>query len=139
MQFSVIYSVDVPRSSGQSVASYAPPCRRAWQLTETDDDMGSEPENKHRKWCAVLSREQFDKFVRKCGLRMSTVETMGMIGAPGFGFGWAPAHSFDGEDDEVYQNAYVCPIPEVDLQQDDPEKGQRRWGKIKAVMLRIYG
>jgi len=38
---------------------------------------------------------------------------MGSIGAPGFGFGWAPAISFNSDHEDCISNAYVTPIPEV--------------------------
>jgi hypothetical protein len=37
------------------------------------------------KWCAILNREQFDNFIERCGLTAEDVQTMGSIGAPGFG------------------------------------------------------
>ncbi|MFA5234797.1 MAG: hypothetical protein WC390_10390 [Sulfurimonas sp.] len=36
---------------------------------------------------------------------------MGSLGAPGFGFGWAPAVPFQSDDCDAIQSAYVTPIP----------------------------
>ena len=38
---------------------------------------------------------------------------MGSIGAPSFGFGWAPAISFNGDHEDCIANAYATPIPDV--------------------------
>lgn len=99
MLFSVIYSADVP--AGVSIRDYAPPkVRRLWDMTENGPSEYSylegrwEKRSKHRKWVALLDRQQFDEFVSTLGLYADDVETMGSLGAPGFGFGWSPAISF---------------------------------------------
>ena len=99
MLFSVIYSVDVPQ--GISIKPYTPPqVGRLWTRTEGDEQYeysyleGRWEKGKHRKWAALLTRKQFDAFVEKLGLVAEDVQTMGSLGAPGFGFGWAPAISF---------------------------------------------
>ncbi len=116
MQFSIIYSVDCPRSV--SIRRFAPPhARRLWDLTEGDeqyeyDYLGSEySHGKHRKWCGLLTQEQFDDFISHTGLFAEDVQTMGSIGAPGFGWGWSPAISFRSDDPEaIQQSAYVTPV-----------------------------
>jgi hypothetical protein len=116
MLFSVIYSVDVPEF--ESLDRFAPPdADELWSVTgegsteysylEGDWENGS-----HKKWCAILNREQFDEFVRKCHLSAESTETMGSIGAPGCGF-WASAISFNSCDEDCIANAYVTPLPEV--------------------------
>ena len=117
MQFSVIYSVDVP--SDVDISDFAPPDLDLWDETEDDDQyeygyLGGCWENgHHRKWCAVLDREQFNEFIERCGLQAEDLQTMGSLGAPGFGFGWAPAISFTADDPDAIQSAYVTPLPEV--------------------------
>lgn len=116
MQLSVIYSIDTPREV--SIAQFNPPKsqKRLWQLTE--DNSGYEygylegrwTKGKHRKWCAILSREQFDEFIDHTGLMAENVATMGSLGAPGCGFGWAPAFSFRTDEPDAVQNAYVTPL-----------------------------
>jgi hypothetical protein len=76
MQFSVIYSLDVPK--GVSVRDYAPPqAGRLWTLTEGDEQFeygyleGRWEKGKHRKWVGLLTRKQFDAFVDKLGLAAS--------------------------------------------------------------------
>lgn len=72
MLFSIIYSVDVPED--EDVLDYAPPeTDELWQETEGDEQYeygyleGRWSVGSHRKWCAVLTRDQFDEFVRRCG------------------------------------------------------------------------
>ena len=72
MVFSIIYSVDVP--SDVDVADFAPPDLDLWDETEDDDQYGYGyldgrwEEGHHRKWCAVLTRKEFDDFINGCGL-----------------------------------------------------------------------
>ena len=101
-------------------STYAPPqVEELWDETEDDDNYeygyleGRWEGGHHRKWCAILDREQFEEFVDRCGLIAESTETMGSLGAPGFGFGWAPAISFNSDDPDAIQCAYVTPIPEV--------------------------
>src|SRR4051794_26915815 len=108
MQFSVIFSVDVPQDV--SIREYAPPSvGKLWTLTEGDEQHeygyleGRWDKGKHRKWTAFLDRQQFDAFVSKLGLYAEDVQTMGSLGAPGFGFGWSPAINFTSDD----QNAIL--------------------------------
>ena len=99
MLFSIIYSADTP--GDVDVLGFAPPhVDEHWDETEGDEQFEySYLENEwetghHRKWVAILTREQFDEFVDLCGLFAEDVQTMGSIGSPGFGFGWSPAISF---------------------------------------------
>jgi hypothetical protein len=140
MQFSVIYSVDAPQ--GVSIKPYTPPqVGRLWTRTEGDEQYeygyleGRWEKGKHRKWAALLTREQFDAFVEKLGLVAEDVQTMGSLGAPGFGFGWAPAISFNGDDEDAIVNAYVTPIPEIEKEAYD----DRDWHRIREAVLSVYG
>lgn len=130
MQFSVIYSVDVP--SDVEILDFIPPeVEQLWDETEGDDQFeydyleGDWENGHHRKWTALLNREQFDEFIERCGLHAETTETMGSIGAPGFGFGWAPAISFTSHDSDAIQSAYVTPIPETKRE----SFGEQDWGE----------
>lgn len=138
MKFSVIYSVDCPED--ENIDRYAPPDLDLWDETEGDDqyeyayledrwETGS-----HRKWCAVLEREPFDRFVDHCNLFAERCETMGSLGAPGFGFGWAPAISFNGDHEDAICNAYVTPLPEVKRESCT----ERDWKRVKAAVLSVY-
>ena len=110
MQFSVIYSVDTPQ--GVSIRDYAPPqVSRLWNLTEGDEQYeysyleGRWEKGKHRQWVALLTRKQFDAFVSKLGLYAESTETLGSLGAPGFGFGWSPANSVHADHEDATVNA----------------------------------
>ena len=140
MLFSVIYSVDVPQ--GISIKPYTPPqVGRLWTRTEGDEQFeysyleGRWEKGKHRKWAALLTRKQFDAFVEKLGLVAEDVQTMGSLGAPGFGFGWAPAISFNGDDEDAILNAYVTPIPEVEKESFN----ERDWQRVREAVLNVYG
>jgi hypothetical protein len=140
MLFSVIYSVDVPADT--DVLTYAPPhVDELWDETEGDSQydlsyLEGEWENgSHRKWCAVLDREQFDEFVAHCGLVADSTETLGSIGAPGLGFGVSPAISFESGNPDALQNAYVTPLPEVRKK----HATKRDWKRVKRAVLAMYG
>lgn len=140
MQFSVIYSVDVPADT--DVLDYTPPnVEELWDETEGDEQYGYSylegcwTEGHHRKWAAILTREQFEEFVEHCGLTADSTPTMGSLGAPGFGFGWAPAISFDSDDPDALLNAYVTPIPEVRKEHAD----ERDWQRVRGAVLAVYG
>jgi hypothetical protein len=139
MQFSIIYSADVP--ADVDVRDYAPPrVEELWDETEDDDQFeysyleGGWEEGHHRKWCAVLTREQFDEFVRRCGLVADDVQTMGSLGTPGCGFGRAPAISFRSDDPVAIQSAYITPLPETQKHQYD----ERDWDRVRSAVLAVY-
>lgn len=137
MLFSVIYDVDIP--SDANMDFYTPPrVEELWQQTE--DDSSSEcndiwPGCQHRKWAAVLNREQFDEFVEKLSVYADSAETMGSIGAPGLGYGVSPAISFSSGADDAVMSAYVTPIPEVSKKCFD----ERDWQRVRKAMLSVYG
>lgn len=140
MQFSIIYSVDCPEDI--DIDDFAPPqVEELWDETEGNEQYeygyleGRWEQGSHRKFVAILDREQFDEFVERCGLFAEDVETMGSLGAPGFGFGWAAAISFNGDDPDAIQNAYVTPIPETKREQ----LGEREWERVRGAVLAIYG
>jgi hypothetical protein len=167
MHFSVIYSFDVRRN--QSVVPWQPKAHRTrWNCTEGDEQFEFEylgdncKGGKHRKYCAILTRSQFDEFVSDMGLVMEDVETMGSLGAPGCGFGLAPAVSFHREwggheDEPIWCNAYVTPIPDFkprwerfDLpllgeegkamaDEHRERRSEQIWQRIRDAMLSVYG
>lgn len=140
MRFSVIYSIDVP--CDVEILDFAPPeVESIWEETEGDDQFeygyleGDWEGGHHRKWAALLNREQFDEFIERCGLRAENTETMGSIGAPGFGYGWAPAISFTSYDSEAIQSAYVTPIPETKRE----SFCEQDWDRVRGAVLAVYG
>ena len=68
-------------------------------------------------------------------LTAEDVQTMGSIGAPGFDLGWAPAISFNGDDPDAIQSAYVTPIPEVEKDHFDDWD----WERVRGAVLAVYG
>ena len=140
MQFSVIYSADVPQ--GVSIRDFAPPkARSLWTLTEAGESNYRylegrwEKGSKHRKWVALLSRGEFDAFVDKLGLYAESTETLGSLGAPGFGFGWSPAISFTADHQDSILSAYVTPIPETTKADGD----EQDWRRVRQAVLSVYG
>lgn len=137
--FSVIYSADWDPLT-HNCSAFRPRNIKLWDLTEiVDNKEGSDIEGwKHRKWVALLSHKQFDRFIQETQMFADPVETGGSIGAPGFGFGWAPAICFCCEDDGTfYTNMYVTPIPKL---KDGEEKiSEEMWDEIKADILEQYG
>jgi hypothetical protein len=162
MLFSVIYSFDTP--GDESVNQYYPQdWRKLWDLTECDlaeydYHLPLYERPKHRKIVALLTKDEFVSFVADCGLTASSCETMGSLGAPGFGFGWAPAISFELEYDghmQGYANAYVTPIPFTKLKDDRPAPHYKReivecvssafplneqhWARIRNFIVNRFG
>jgi len=143
MLFSVIYDFDCSKNC--SVECYSPPNRKLWQMTEGDDQLNYEdvfPKGKHRKFCAVLTRKQFDRFIEALCLTAEDVETMGSLGAPGCGLGIVPAISFRGPDDDpaCVSGAYVTPIFEpLTERKNHRELTEDDWNRIKRAVLTLYG
>ena len=140
MQFSIIYSADCP--SDHNIERFAPPeVEELWDPTEGDEQYdysyleGRWLKGHHRKWCAVLGRDQFDEFIARSGLVAEHTETMGSLGALGFGPSWIPAIAFYGDDPDAIQSAYVTPIPEVRKRAWDDDD----WRRVKAAVLAVYG
>lgn len=143
MRFSVIYSVDVP--ANESIVRYFPPNhKKKWDCTERDSEYqygyleDKWEKGKHRKFCAILDRKEFESFIAQCELFAERVETMGSIGAPGFGFGHAPAISFcDLGDRPAIRNAYVTPIPKRMEVREKP-CDEKAWKRIRNAILSLY-
>lgn len=140
MKFSVIYSVDVPH--GEDVLDFAPPeVAELWDQTEDDGQYeygyleGRWENGHHRKWVAILDRDHFDDFIERCGLHAEDVQTMGSIGTPGCGFGWAPAISFTSDDPVAIASAFVTPLPEC--RRDQCKDGD--WDRVRRAVLGVYG
>jgi hypothetical protein len=140
MLFSVIYSVDVPEDV--DVSQFAPPqAEDLWYETEGDESYeygyleGQWEKGSHRKFCGLLNRDQFDEFVEHCGLYAERCNTMGSLGAPGFGFRWAPAISFSSDEPDCIASACVTPVPETEQENCD----ERDWDRVRGAVLAVYG
>jgi hypothetical protein len=138
--FSVIYSFDIP--SNISVNAYKPPKPHLWELTESGpSEFDTDTPWKHRKYCALLTKDEFKEFMHHCNLRADSVETMGSIGAPGFGDNWAPAIScacYDYGYDDSFATAYVTPIPNKRIDQADYQSYDRDFKRVKRAMLAMF-
>lgn len=156
MMFSVIYSIDCAKNV--HIKQFYPRNMRPWQITEDDSGMsGGDYDDiftrgsKHRKMCALLTKAQFLKFQNDCNIYSDDVETLGSLGAPGFGYGMAPAISFsadsfessygnDHEDFGYIQSAYVTPIPcypDGNQIRKDGFTG-RDWDRVRSVVIGMF-
>jgi len=122
MLFSVIYSFDCEKDAKLKYLKYLKPPesqfrKKLWDCTEGDEEAeySAFPHGKHRKYCAILDRKEFERFISHCGLFANNVETMGALGAPGCGLGISPAICFsDGKSGGwASSEAYVTPMPEL--------------------------
>lgn len=146
MRYGIILTVDIPRD--ESIGYYLPPkrLRKRFMLTEGDDQYdyghlgGPWEKGKHRKLVGELSQEEFDEVVRHCGLRPQDVETLGSLGAPWSFPGIAPAISFRAEYYEAFVEAYVTPLPDIEIENrvGDDEWMERAWERIKKAILKRY-
>ncbi len=88
-----------------------------WQQTESGKSE-SKHFDKHRKWCAVLSHEEFEQFLIHLGLLLEDCGTLGAVGMPGSDpeYCLSPAFYFRGDDPDASTNAYVqpqCDLPNL--------------------------
>ncbi len=149
MQFGVIFTVDVPYDTdieSYSVASLLPYMEDEWEQTEDDREYqygylgGIWEGGQHRKWCACLSREQFDRFVHAYGLGAEDIGTGGAMGMPSpDGSAWfscSPAISFISDCPYAIIDAYVTPYPET-VRKEKPFD-DRDWERIRRAVIRQY-
>jgi len=150
MLFSVIYSADC--SVDEKIGELAPPRCRAWHQTERGESeyemfwgseklkdpwKASEAKGKHRKWCAILTRKQFDHFIKHVQIYPSQAMG-GSLGAPGFGFGCTPAIVFadEGRPNAVV-DAFVTPVPRRAYKHNRPVD-DRAWDRLRRAVLAAY-
>lgn len=152
--FGIIYTVDCHGT--RNLRQFEPTSRRAWRITEYAPD-GTYDEYwgrdyKHRKYVAVLTRDQFEEFVDDACLVASTVQTLGSLGAPtpggGCSLGILPAVSFDYRSDEYELNAYVTPYvvrasrEKRESQEWEPVRAEgmndRDWDRLRDGILALY-
>jgi len=146
MRYGVIYSFDTERTN--KVKRFYPRNMKLFEVTEGDSQGDYDeifgPKSKHRKLVSknLLSQVQFDRFIDDVGLRAQNVETMGSI----IGFAWGlgawtvPAISFDDNDGQDYiANAYVTPIPDVELTREpDDHRMERAWERVRLAVINKY-
>ena len=148
MRFYIIYDFDTC-GQWESVAYYQPrrSILRKLVLTERTDAFGeseyaylSEDEDpdswwggKHRKYCGMLTREEFEDFLDDTGLHFETENTGGSLTEMGF----MPAIAFNGYAHNAIQSAYVTPFPDVE---DEPTNlvFARNYERICKAMESLY-
>jgi len=139
--YSVIYTVE-----SKDPKDYYPYDMEDWKITE-DHESEYIDEYHHIKMIALLTPEKFNKFIDDCGLYAENIETMGSLGAPGYGLGWSPAISFNGEVYDAWLNAYVTPnITEEEADKhlkqtrlNEEDAGDYIWKKIREQILEKWG
>lgn len=151
MLFSVIYSVDTTRD--ERIGRYLPTQRHLFTQTEGNDQYDYEyladgdnespwHKGKHRKLCALLTKKQFERFLEDTRLCAEDCETMGSIGAFGFGLGWSPAIHFYAEEYSAIVDASVTPIPIAnkpkDLETLEREFTERDWDRVSRAVINRY-
>lgn len=148
MRFGVILTIDCQRQD--SITEWLPPNPRLFKLTEKDDQGDCEhfgpkwKNHKHRKYVGEISREQFDALVEKLNLKADSTPTMGSLGVPwtASGLGLAPAVCFveDADRLEAYLQAYVTPLPEVQMRKSGTDDYYDRcWERVRRAVLNTYG
>ncbi len=156
--FSVIYSCDFPPPPFPYENIYPPHWRKRsiWTITESGpSDYATEYSFdtafkgwRHRKFCAELTLPQLIDFLWHSRFS-STCQTMGSLGAPGHGMGWAPAVSFNCSDADCDYQAYVTPNPPPPpppsptpplppLTEEDLQP-QYSWDNIEEILLGCLG
>jgi hypothetical protein len=103
-----------------------------WHETEDGESEWQEVGlTEHRKWVTLepISREEFQEFIHKTCLAADTTPTMGSITDRG----WLPAISFNGDTSSEVINAYVTPIVEDRVLNEDD------WDRISQAVISVYG
>jgi hypothetical protein len=133
--YSIIYGID-----GDYPDNYTPNNKKLWKLTEKGkSDLGI-PRWTHKKYVAILTPKQFDEFIDETGL-FADCETMGSLGAPGYGFGWSPAINFTSEQNDALISAYVTPnISKTEYKRLKQLYGEDKiWDIITKQLFDKYG
>jgi len=144
MKFSVIFTVDCPAE--RSIREYLPSRKLLRLMTQTEGNEqydysyleGRWEKGKHRKLCAVFTRQQFNQFIDETLLTADSGETMGSMGALGTDCWIAPAISFNSDDQDCIRGAYVTPLPDIPAPKTARQE-ERCWLRIKWAILRMWG
>ena len=92
----------------------------------------------------LLSREDFEHFLRYTRLQSSPTPTMGALIAWRWGLGFSsPAVAFESPDSLFVESAYVIPLPEVEPRelecaQDVELRAQRAWERVRTAVINTY-
>jgi hypothetical protein len=134
MEFYVIYDFDIPRY--RSIAWWKPSvAKRKWRMTEGDDQRNYGyifgETCKHRKYVAILTKDEMKTFCDEQGLYPEETETMGSI----TDMGWLPAISFRSDDQESIQGAYVTPLVEC---KSGCEMSEDQWQRLRRAVINYF-
>ena len=167
MKFGVIYTIEwdddhwqgeCPFESGDAPEDFD---ISLFEMTEDGEGDTDIYENgRSRKYVSrhLLTRDQFDAFLRYTRLVAVETETMGSIVGGKWGMGWwVPAIPFQdsGSGDEFFEDAYVTPVPDVPPRQfavdktdqfglasavlDQNEYMTQRWERVRKAVISVYG
>lgn len=149
MKFGIILEANVLRDGWPSFLE--PPQCGEWDQTEGDeswdynylaeesepDDPASSPwyNGHHRKWCALLDKDEFLAFIDEWCLSFEA-DTMGALGGPtpdGYTLGWMPALAFGLSDTDCWVSAYVTPYPEP-VRAREGGFTERDWDRVARIL-----
>lgn len=141
MKFGVIYSIEWSTDEDDECPA----------LSGEDSDVMSlfditERSEGHRKFASkdLLSREDFERFLRHTRLTASSTPTMGSIIGYAWGMGWtAPAIAFESDSRDYDEMAYVTPVPdtkprEFHIDPADPFGMAKHVVETEAYMTRCW-
>jgi hypothetical protein len=133
MYFSCIYAVDCHPDNLYGAEFYKPDIGE-WTETEGDDQ--------YQKWCAILTKDEFLKWVRGNFSVGSLSETMGMLGAPGFGIGHAPAWCLTSGEEDWSGSLYFCPLIPMQRKTGEAEfykvaDRDENWKRLKRAVINM--
>lgn len=120
MLFSVVFSVEA--TSDTDIDQFSPPSladrEDVWELEFEDLSAprhleGGWPNGNHRRWSAMLTQAEFNRFIRALGLRPDPLRQEGQYGAPGF-MGWSAAVAFRRDTPDGRLLALATPCPDQD-------------------------
>ena len=130
--YSIIYSIDALE---EYLYLGIPKDLENWTETENGQSDFID-EWSHKKFLSILTPEEFNKFIEDQGLYAEDVETLGSLGAPGYGYGWSPTISFISYDEDIIKNAYVT--PNITEKEARKHKCKDLWNKIFKQVLEEY-
>lgn len=162
MKFGVIYDIEWDGEYDNECPALSGEGAEVMQLFNITEDGAAdadedEPAKRHMKFASkeLLSREEFEKFLRHTRLTASETQTMGSIIGGAWGMGWtAPAVMFESDSREFEEMAYVTPVPDVPPKEfpvDDKhqfglaesvvradEYMERCWQRVRRAVINTY-
>lgn len=135
--FGCIYSVDCV--DGYSLRDYRPLFPGKWRITETASDDYEDvfgPNYKHRKYCGVLTKKEFDEMIEERRLDQELNHTMGSLGCPApdgnIILGMVPAVSFGYSSDGIILNLYATPFVVRPARMQAEKDSGEKWFPVRS-------